>query len=417
MAPAEYPLKTTDPAVASIIAAELLRQQQHIELIASENFTSPAVLEAVGSILTNKYAEGYPKKRYYGGCEFVDQIESLAIERAQQLFGCEHANVQPHSGSQANTAVYLACLKPGDRILTMSLEHGGHLTHGYSKNISGMLYDVTHYGVSEKTGEIDYDQLESLANREHPKMITIGASAHSRTIDFERVGRIAQHCGALLMADIAHIAGLVATGLHPSPIPYADFITTTTHKTLRGPRGGMVMCKKEFAKIIDSVVFPGIQGGPLMHVIAGKAVCFLEALRPEFKQYQRQILKNSKVLCQAMKERGFRIVSDTTDNHLFLIDLRPTHPEISGKDAQIALERANITLNKNTVPNETRSPFQASGLRIGTPAVTTRAMKEDEMLQIAGILDMVLGDMANENAIGEARKQAKELCNRFPLLQ
>ncbi|MDR2200800.1 MAG: serine hydroxymethyltransferase, partial [Puniceicoccales bacterium] len=372
MATSNNDLQRTDPLIASFIDGELRRQRQHIELIASENFTSPAVIEAVGSILTNKYAEGYPQKRYYGGCEFVDQVESTAITRAQQLFQCEHVNVQPHSGSQANTAVYMACLKPGDRILTMSLEHGGHLTHGYAKNISGMLYNVTHYGVAEQSGEIDYDQMECIANEQRPKMITIGASAYSRTIDFERVGKIAKNCGALLMADIAHIAGLVATGLHPSPVPHADFVTTTTHKTLRGPRGGMIMCKEAWAKAIDSALFPGTQGGPLMHVIAGKAVCFWEALQPEFKRYQQQILANSKALCQRLKEHGFRIVANGTDNHLFLIDLRPTLPEISGKDAQIALEQANITLNKNTVPNETRSPFQASGIRIGTPAVTTR---------------------------------------------
>ncbi|MDR1435057.1 MAG: serine hydroxymethyltransferase [Puniceicoccales bacterium] len=408
-------LSTVDPAIASMIEGERQRQRQHIELIASENFTSPAVIEAVGSILTNKYAEGYPQKRYYGGCEFVDQIESLAIERAQQLFHCEHANVQPHSGSQANTAVYLACLKPGDKILTMSLEHGGHLSHGYAKNISGMLFEVTHYGVSDESGEIDYDQLESIANGLHPKMITVGASAYSRTIDFERVGTIAKNCGALLMADIAHIAGLVATGLHPTPVPYADFVTTTTHKTLRGPRGGMILCKKEWAKSIDSAVFPGTQGGPLMHVIAGKAVCFLEDLRPEFKEYQRQILNNCKTLCNAMEERGFHIVSHGTDNHLFLIDLRPTHPEISGKDAQIALERANITLNKNTVPHETRSPFQGSGLRIGTPALTTRGMKEKEMLQIANFMEIILKDITDEKVIENVQKQAIELCAKFPL--
>jgi glycine hydroxymethyltransferase len=408
-------LDAIDPAIASMIRGELQRQRQHIELIASENFTSPAVIEAVGSILTNKYAEGYPQKRYYGGCEFADQIESLAIERAQQLFGCEYANVQPHSGSQANAAVYLACLRPGDKMLTMSLEHGGHLTHGYAKNISGMLFDVTHYGVSDETGEIDYGQLESLANDLHPKMITAGASAYSRTIDFERVGTIAKNCGALLMADIAHIAGLVATGLHPSPIPYADFVTTTTHKTLRGPRGGMIMCKQAFAKAIDSAVFPGTQGGPLMHAIAGKAVCFLEALKPEFKQYQQQILNNSKTLCNAMKARGFCIVSGTTDNHLFLIDLRPTHPEISGKDAQIALEKANIILNKNTVPHETRSPFEGSGVRIGTPAVTTRGMGESEMLQIANFMGNVLQNLADENTITETKRRVIELCEQFPL--
>jgi glycine hydroxymethyltransferase len=412
---AHHQLDRIDPIIASIIDNELRRQQQHLELIASENFTSLAVIEATGTILTNKYAEGYPQKRYYGGCEFVDQIESIAIERAQQLFGCEHVNVQPHSGSQANTAVYMACLKPGDKILTMSLEHGGHLTHGYAKNISGMLYDVIHYGVSDQTGTIDYDQLESLANTQHPKLITIGASAYSRTIDFERVGIIAQNCGALLLADIAHIAGLVATGLHPSPVPYADFVTTTTHKTLRGPRGGMIMCKEKWAKAIDSAVFPGIQGGPLMHVIAGKAVCFGEALKPEFKQYQQQILDNSKALCHAMQKRGFHIVSHTTDNHLFLIDLRSTLPEVSGKDAQIALEQANITLNKNTVPNETRSPFQGSGIRIGTPAVTTRGMKEKEMLQIADFISMVLQNISDESSTATIKQQVIELCASFPL--
>lgn len=404
-----------DPEIAALIDKELQRQQQHIELIASENFTSPAVIEAVGSILTNKYAEGYPQKRYYGGCAFVDQIESLAIERAKQLFGCEHANVQPHSGSQANTAVYMACLKPRDKILTMSLEHGGHLTHGYAKNISGMLYDVTHYGVSENTGEIDYDQLESLAHEQHPKMITIGASAYSRIIDFERVGTIAKNCGALLMADIAHIAGLVATGLHPSPIPYADFVTTTTHKTLRGPRGGMIMCSQEWAKAIDSAVFPGTQGGPLMHVIAGKAVCFLEASKLEFKRYQQQIIANAKALCKGMQEHGFHIVSGTTDNHLFLVDLRPTFPEVSGKDAQIALEKANITLNKNTIPHETRSPFQASGIRIGTPAVTTRGMKEKEMLQIANFIATILKNITDETLIAHVKQQVIEWCLNFPL--
>ncbi|MDR2807253.1 MAG: serine hydroxymethyltransferase [Puniceicoccales bacterium] len=401
--------------IASMINQELQRQRQHLELIASENFTSPAVIEAVGSILTNKYAEGYPQKRYYGGCQFVDQIESVAIERARQLFGCEHVNVQPHSGSQANTAVYMACLKPGDKILTMSLEHGGHLTHGYVKNISGMLFDVTHYGISEQTGAIDYDQLEFLAKTQRPKMITIGASAHSRQIDFGRVGEIAHRYEALLMADIAHIAGLVAVGLHPSPVPHADFVTTTTHKTLRGPRGGMILCKKEFGKAIDSAVFPGTQGGPLMHVIAGKAVCFLEALQDEFKAYQEQILSNAKVLCEAMKARGYTIVSGKTENHLFLIDLRPTFSEISGKEAQIALEEANITLNKNTVPHETRSPFEGSGLRVGVPAVTTRGMKEEEMLKIATFMDSVLRNIRDKTTIETIRQAVIALCVRFPL--
>lgn len=409
-------LQDSDPEVAAIIQKEYQRQLQHIELIASENFTSPAVREAVGSILTNKYAEGYPHKRYYGGCAYVDQIESLAIERAKELFHCEHVNVQPHSGSQANTAVYLSCLQPGDRILTMSLEDGGHLTHGYNKNISGMLYRATHYRVDRATERIDYAQLEQLAQEIQPKLITIGASAYARTIDFERVADIARKNNALLMADIAHIAGLVATGLHPSPVPYADFVTTTTHKTLRGPRGGMIMCKTAFAKAIDSALFPGTQGGPLMHVIAGKAVCFKEALSPEFKQYQSQILQNTKTLCQAMKDRGYRIVSGGTDNHLFLIDLRSTLPDVSGKDAQNALEKAYITLNKNTVPGETRSPFQASGLRIGTPAVTTRGMKAPEMEQIAELIDNVLKNIHDEAIIDEVRNRVIALSQQFPLV-
>lgn len=408
-------LQHVDPEIAAIIASERQRQEEHLELIASENFTSPAVIQAVGSVLTNKYAEGYPQKRYYGGCTFVDQVESLAIERAKALFHCEHVNVQPHSGTQANVAVYLSCLNPGDPILTMSLECGGHLTHGYSKNISGMLYRTTHYGVHPETEYIDYDALEKLAQTVQPKLVTIGASAYSRTIDFERVADIAHRHGALIMADIAHIAGLVAAGLHPSPVPFADFVTTTTHKTLRGPRGGMIMCKEAFAKRIDSALFPGTQGGPLMHVIAGKAVCFKEALSPEFRTYQGQILKNTRTLCSAIQQRGYRIVSGGTDNHLFLVDLRSTLPDVSGKEAQFALEQANITLNKNTVPGETRSPFQASGLRIGTPAITTRGMKETEMLQIAELIDTVLRHLHDESVIASTRERVVALTKQFPL--
>ncbi|KAK8850080.1 hypothetical protein M9Y10_018191 [Tritrichomonas musculus] len=408
-------LQHVDPEIAAIIASERQRQEEHLELIASENYTSPAVIRAVGSILTNKYAEGYPQKRYYGGCTFVDQVESLAIERAKALFHCEHVNVQPHSGTQANVAVYLSCLNPGDPILTMSLECGGHLTHGYSKNISGMLYHTTHYGVHPETEYIDYDALEKFAQTVQPKLVTIGASAYSRTIDFERVADIAHRHGALIMADIAHIAELVAAGLHPSPVPFADFVTTTTHKTLRGPRGGMIMCKEAFAKRIDSALFPGTQGGPLMHVIAGKAVCFKEALSPEFRTYQGQILKNTRTLCSAIQQRGYRIVSGGTDNHLFLVDLRSTLPDVSGKEAQFALEQANITLNKNTVPGETRSPFQASGLRIGTPAITTRGMKESEMLQIAELIDTVLRHLHDESVIASTREPVVALTKQFPL--
>lgn len=409
-------LQDFDPEIATAISNELNRQKYHIELIASENFTSHNVIAAIGSILTNKYAEGYPGKRYYGGCEFVDQIEKIAIERTKQVFHCEHANVQPHSGSQANIAVYTAVLNPGDKILTMSLEHGGHLTHGFSKNLSGMLYNVINYGLSSTTGEIDYDNLEQIALKECPKMITVGASAYSRIIDFERIGIIAKKCGALLLADIAHIAGLIATGLHPSPIPHADFVTTTTHKTLRGPRGGIIMCQSQFAKQIDSSVFPGNQGGPLMNIIAGKAICLHEALQPEFKTYQQQVLKNAKVLCNNMKSFGYQIVSHTTNNHLFLIDLRNKFPDMTGKDAQNALELANITLNKNTVPNETRSPFQTSGLRIGTPAITTRGMKESEMEIIAKLIDRVLNNINNEQIIQQTKQDVIALTQKFPLM-
>jgi glycine hydroxymethyltransferase len=412
------PLAQLDPAVYAVIAGELARQQSHLELIASENFTYPAVIEAMGSVLTNKYAEGYPGKRWYGGCEQVDKVEVLAIERAKQLFNAEHANVQPHSGSQANFAVYTAVLQPGDKILGMNLSHGGHLTHGNPANFSGKLYNFCQYGVREDNGLIDYDELAAVALREKPKMITVGASAYSRIIDFARMGEIARSVGALLFADIAHIAGLVATGHHPSPFPHADFVTTTTHKTLRGPRGGLTMCKAAHAKAIDSAVFPGGQGGPLMHVIAAKAVCFGECLKPEFKTYSGQVIRNAQALAAAMTGLGYKINSGGTDNHLMLVDLRAKFPELTGKVAQETLDKANITCNKNTVPFETRSPFQASGIRLGTPAMTTRGLKEAEMNEIARLIDGVLAAIGkpDEAAVIAATKQkVVALTSRFPL--
>jgi glycine hydroxymethyltransferase len=408
-------LEELDPAIFSVIEEEKIRQRTHLELIASENFTLPAVIEATGSVLTNKYAEGYPSKRYYGGCEHVDVAESLAIDRAKELFGADHANVQPHSGSQANTAVYFAMLQPGDKILTMSLQDGGHLTHGHPKNCSGMLYEVINYGVDPESGRIDYDSIEEIANREKPKLITVGASAYPRSIDFERMGAIAKSCGSLLLADIAHIAGLVAAGLHPSPVPHADFVTTTTHKTLRGPRGGLIMCREEYAKAIDSAVFPGNQGGPLMHVIAAKAICFGEALKPSFKEYQAQVISNSAALATSLSEAGFHLVSGGSDNHLMLVDLRPSHPELTGKQAQLALEGANVTLNRNTVPGETRSPFQTSGLRIGTPAVTSRGMTESAMREIGAIISQVISTPDDESSIQDAKEKALALCDKFSL--
>ena len=416
-------LKEIDSAVFDAIQAETKRQQTHIELIASENFVIPAVMEAMGSTLTNKYAEGYPKKRYYGGCDCVDVVEQLAIDRAKQLFGAEHANVQPHSGSQANVAVYLAVLKPGDTILSMSLEQGGHLSHGHPKNISGELYNIVPYGVDEATGRIDYDKLEALAMECKPKLLLMGASAYPREIDFKRASEIAKKCGAMFMADIAHIAGLVAAGVHPSPMEYCDFVTTTTHKTLRGPRGGLIMCKEKYAKAIDSAIFPGTQGGPLMHVIAAKAVCFGEALKDSFKEYQKQIANNAKALAEALKVRGFGLVSDGTDNHLILIDLRKNFPNLNGKVAQNALDAANITTNKNTVPGETRSPFKASGIRLGTPAVTSRGMKEEDMEKIAEAISLVLknpdeegGDIPTDSEdVKKAKAIAEELCKKYPL--
>lgn len=407
-------LEEIDPEIAVLINKEKERQQYGLELIASENFTLPAILEAVGSVLTNKYAEGYPGKRYYGGCNFVDEVEQLAIERAKQLFVAEHANVQPHSGTQANVAVYLSVLKPGDKLLTMQLDHGGHLSHGYSKNISGMLFQVVHYGVDLKSGLIDYDGLEALALKEKPKMITVGASAYARTIDFERMGRIAKKAGAYLLADIAHIAGLVAAGLHPTPIPHADFVTTTTHKTLRGPRGGLILCKESFARAVDSILFPGTQGGPLMHVIAGKAVCFNEAQKEAFKTYQKQVILNAQTLANCFDKKGYFLVSGGTDNHLLLIDLRQSHPQLSGKQAQECLESNAITVNRNTVPGETRSPFQTSGLRIGTPAVSSRGMREQEMHTIAELIHTTLND-TNGNHAREVLTKVQTLCTQFPL--
>ncbi len=412
------PLKSLDPEIHAAIAAELARQQSHIELIASENFTYPAVMEAQGSVLTNKYAEGYPGKRWYGGCEYVDRVETLAIERAKALFGAEHANVQPHSGSQANFAVYTAVLSPGDKVLGMNLAHGGHLTHGNPANFSGKLYNFCQYGVREDNGLIDYDELAAVAQREKPRMITVGASAYARVIDFARMGEIARSVGAFLFADIAHIAGLVAAGVHPSPIPHADFVTTTTHKTLRGPRGGLILCRAQHAKAIDSAMFPGGQGGPLMHVIAAKAVCFAECLKPDFKAYSEQVVKNSRALAAAMLGHGYKIVSGGTDNHLFLVDLRANLPELTAKKAQETLDLAHITCNKNTVPFETRSPFQASGIRLGTPAVTTRGFVEADMPAIASAIDTVLKAIGTEGeaaALEKARSQVAALAAKYPL--
>jgi glycine hydroxymethyltransferase len=414
----DAPLKTLDPEIHAAISAELGRQQSHIELIASENFTYPAVMEAQGSVLTNKYAEGYPSKRWYGGCEHVDVVERLAIARAKELFGADHANVQPHSGSQANFAVYTSVLQPGDKILGMNLSHGGHLTHGNPANFSGKLYEFMPYGVREDTGLIDYDELAAVAEREKPMMITVGASAYSRHIDFSRMSKIAKSVGAYLFADIAHIAGLVASGHHPSPVPVADFVTTTTHKTLRGPRGGLILCKAEHAKAIDSAVFPGAQGGPLEHVIAAKAVCFGECLKPEFKEYSGQVVKNSQALAAALIERGYKIISDGSDNHLMLVDLRNKFPELTGKVAQNILDQANITCNKNTVPFETRSPFQGSGIRLGTPAVTSRGFVEADMVTIAELIDKVLSAIGSENqdaVIADAKIRVLALTGAHPL--
>jgi len=406
-------LRKVDPEVFQAIAEEEKRQRENIELIASENFTSRAVMEAQGSCLTNKYAEGYPGKRWYGGCENVDVAEQLAIDRALRIFGAEHVNVQPHSGAQANMAVYFSVLKPGDRILTMNLAHGGHLTHGHPANFSGKLYVVSQYGVSEQTEQIDYDALAKQAEEVRPQLITAGASAYPRFIDFPRLRQIADSVDALLFIDMAHIAGLVAAGEHPSPVPHAHFVTTTTHKSLRGPRGGIVLCQEKFAKAIDSSVFPGVQGGPLMHVIAAKAVCFHEALQPAFREYQRQVVLNAKALAAGVAKHGFRIVSGGTDNHLMLVDLRPK--EVNGKDAQNVLDRAGITVNKNAIPFDTYPIFKPGGIRLGTPAVTTRGMKEEEMLEIADLLAEALANREDERAIGNVRQQVLQLTRRFPL--
>jgi len=407
-------LRAVDPEVADAIEAERRRQNTHIELIASENFVSEAVLAAQGSVLTNKYAEGLPGRRYYGGCQYVDVVEQLAIDRAKELFGAEHVNVQPHSGSQANQAVYFAALEPGDTVMGMALPHGGHLTHGHPINLSGRLYRFVEYGVDPKTEQIDYDDLEKKAREVRPKMIVAGASAYPRIIDFARLREICDAVGALLFVDMAHIAGLVAAGLHPSPIPYADYVTTTTHKTLRGPRGGLIFCKAQYAKDLDKAVFPGVQGGPLMHVIAAKAVALKEALTPEFRSYQRQIVNNAKALASALMSRGFRLVSGGTDNHLMLVDVK-TSRGLTGKKAETLLDEVMITVNKNTIPFDTEKPAVGSGLRIGTPAVTTRGMKEAQMEEIADIIDRVLSNPGDEAVRTEARERVARLCAAYPL--
>jgi len=408
-------LRETDPEIARVIDDEVRRQEDGIELIASENFVSPAVMEAMGSPLTNKYAEGYPGKRYYGGCEVVDVAEQLAIDRAKQLFGAEHANVQPHSGAQANMAVYFAFVKPGDTVLGMNLSHGGHLTHGSPVNFSGVLYNAVSYGVREDTGLIDMDQLRDLARTHRPKMIVAGFSAYSRPIDFAAFAEIAREVDARFMVDMAHVAGLVAAGLYPTPVPYADAVTTTTHKTLRGPRGGLILCKAEHATLINKQVFPGMQGGPLMHVIAAKAVALKEAMEPSFVEYARQVVANARALAGALMERGHSIVSGGTDNHLMLVDLRGGSGGITGKVAEAALGAAHITVNKNTVPGETQSPFVTSGIRIGTSAVTTRGMKEGEMRTIAAMIDRVLRAPADEATLREVGAEARQLAGGFPL--
>ncbi|ABS41035.1 serine hydroxymethyltransferase [Clostridium botulinum] len=406
-------LKNTDPELLDMIKKEEERQEYNIELIASENFTSLSVMEAMGSLLTNKYAEGYPHKRYYGGCEFVDEVEDLARERLKKLFAAEHANVQPHSGSQANMAVYMSVLQTGDTILGMDLSHGGHLTHGSPVNFSGKLYNFISYGVDKETETIDYDQLKKIALENRPKMIVSGASAYPRIIDFEKIREICDEIDAYMMVDMAHIAGLVATGLHPSPVPYADFVTTTTHKTLRGPRGGAILCKEKYAKAVDKAIFPGIQGGPLMHTIAAKAVCFREALREDYKEYMQQVVKNTKVLGEELKNYGFRLISGGTDNHLLLIDL--TNKNITGKDAEKLLDSVGITVNKNTIPFETLSPFITSGIRIGTPAVTTRGFKEEEMKKIAYFMNYSIEH--REENLSQIKEQIKEICKKYPLYQ
>ena len=406
-------LKNCDPEIGEAVEKEFDRQKNCIELIASENIVSPAVMAAMGTVLTNKYAEGYPGKRYYGGCACVDIAENIARDRAKKLFGAEHANVQPHSGAQANTAVYIAMLKPGDTVLGMSLACGGHLTHGSPVNLSGLVYNFVPYGLDEKTGRIDYDEVERLALENKPKLIVAGASAYPREIDFKRFSEIAKKCGAYLMVDMAHIAGLVAAGLHMSPVPYADIVTTTTHKTLRGPRGGLILCREELAKQIDKGIFPGTQGGPLMHTIAAKAVCFGEALKPEFIEYQKQIVKNAKVLADTLIEEGFDLVSGGTDNHLMLVDLRKF--DITGKDLEQKLDKVGITLNKNAIPNDPQSPFITSGVRIGTPAVTTRGFKEEEMRMIGKFIKLVASDF--ESNFDYVKGEVEKLCKKFPIYE
>ena len=406
-------LKKADPEIAQAILNETRRQAGKLELIASENFVSEAVLEAQGCIMTNKYAEGYPGKRYYGGCEFVDIAETLAIERAKKLFGADHVNVQPHSGTQANMAVYFACLEPGDTILGMNLSHGGHLSHGSPANFSGKLYKVVAYGVDKETETIDFNEVEDQAKKHRPKLIVVGASAYPRTLDFAKFREIADRVGAVIMADIAHIAGLVATEFHPTPVPVCEYVTTTTHKTLRGPRGGMIMCKEAYAKTLNSRVFPGSQGGPLMHIIAAKAVAFREALEPGFREYQHQIIKNAKALAAALSAAGMRLVSGGTDNHLMLLDL--TNKGITGKDAQETLDRAGITANKNGIPFDTRGPMITSGIRLGTPALTTRGMKEEDMNTIARLISVVIDGINDESVITGVREEVRRLCEKFPL--
>lgn len=408
-------LKKVDREVYEAILKETKRQDENIELIASENFVSLAVLEAQGSVLTNKYAEGYPRSRWYGGCEYVDEVETLAIERAKKLFGAEHVNVQPHSGTQANMAVYFALLEPGDKVMAMDLACGGHLTHGHPHNFSGRFYKIIPYGLNPKTEMLDYDQLMEIAKANRPKMIVVGASAYPRTIDFKKLRTIGDNVGAYLFVDMAHFAGLVAAGLHPNPIPYAEVVATTTHKTLRGPRGGMILCKKAFAKKIDAQVFPGTQGGPLMHVIAAKAVALKEALKPSFKKYQRQIVTNCRALAYALAKRNYRIVSCGTDTHLLLVDL--SNRNLTGQQAALALDKAHITVNKNLIPFDPLSPAVTSGLRLGTPAVTTRGLEEPQMKQIAQMMDEVLNDINNEKTIKKIKEQVRQLMKKYPLYE
>jgi glycine hydroxymethyltransferase len=412
-APATRSLAEVDPEIANAITAEAQRQGDGLELIASENFVSRAILEAAGSVLTNKYAEGYPGKRYYGGCEVVDVVESLAISRAKALFGADHANVQPHSGAQANMAVYMALLQPGDTVLGMNLAHGGHLTHGHPLNFSGKLYTIVPYGVRRDDERVDYEELERLAHERKPKMIIVGASAYPRKLDYERVGRVAEAVGAAVMVDMAHVAGLIAVGLHPNPVPHADFVTSTTHKTLRGPRAGLVLCREKHAKDLDRGLFPGVQGGPLMHIIAAKAVCFKEAMEPAFADYQRQLLANAARLADALQALGFRLVSGGTDNHMILVDV--FSKGITGRDAEAALGKAGITVNKNAIPFDQNPPMVASGIRVGTPALTTRGMREPEMDTIAELIGRVLASPGDDRVLAAVRSDVSRLCDRFPL--